>query len=98
MKKEIFKRFEGGFENFSTKRFIEIDITPSVYIIVDNQWNETFEYPPPMVNGGYREEFKLLNKEIEHYQIIKQYPFHIKYCDFWHNDVQKQCFIICSFA
>lgn len=58
------------------------------------QWNETFEYPPPMVNGGYREEFKLLNKEIEHYQIIKQYPFHIKYCDFWHNDVQKQCFII----
>lgn len=43
MKKEIFKRFEGGFENFSTKRFIEIDITPSVYFIIDNQWNETFE-------------------------------------------------------
>jgi hypothetical protein len=58
------------------------------------QWNETFECPPPMVNGGYREEYKLFTAEIDHYQIIKQYPFHIKSCDFWHNDVQKQCFIV----
>lgn len=58
------------------------------------QWNETFEVYPPMVNGGYIEKYKLFTTEIDHYQIIKQYPFHIKFCDFWHNDVQKQCFIV----
>lgn len=58
------------------------------------QWNNIFQNHIPVMNGTYCNDSQTVKEEKEHYNIIKNNPSHVKNCDFWHNDIQKQCFIL----